>query len=52
MGLLSPLCCPYPLLVRQTSTLLSASFGFLLAMDTVAVRLTLALGGSVEDFHL
>jgi hypothetical protein len=30
----------------------AASFRFHLAMDTLAVRLTVPLAGSVEDFHL
>ena len=50
--LLTPLCCLYPLPVRQASVLLSASFRSHLAMDTLAVQLTLPLAGCVEDFHL
>ena len=42
----------YPLPVRQASTLLSASFRFHHAMDTLAVQLTLPLAGCVEDLHL
>jgi len=42
----------YPLPVRQTSALPSASFRFAVAHDTLAVRLTLPLVGRVEDFHL
>src|SRR5689334_25071922 len=52
MRLLTPLCCLYPLPVRQASVLLSASSGFHLAIDTLAVPLTLPLAGCVEDFHL
>ena len=52
MGLLTLLCCLYPLSVRQASVLLSASFRFHLTMDTLAVQLTLPLAGCVEDFHL
>lgn len=52
IGLLTLLCCLYPLPVRQASVLPSASFRFHLAMDTLAVRLTLPLAGCVEDFHL
>jgi len=51
-GLLTPLRRLYPLPVRQASALLTASFGFHLAMDTLAVQLTLPLAGCVEDFHL
>src|SRR6185312_5775112 len=50
--LLTPLCCLYPLPVRQASVLLSASFRSHLAMDTLAVQLALPLAGCVEDFHL
>src|SRR5215469_830114 len=50
--LLTPLCRLYPLPVRQASVLPSASSRFHLAMDTVAVQLTLPLAGCVEDFHL
>src|ERR1039457_4873613 len=42
----------YPLPVRQSSALPSASFRFAVARDTLAVRLTLPLVGRVEDFHL
>ena len=42
----------YTVPVRQTSALPAASFRFHLAMDTLAVRLTVPLAGSVEDFHL
>ncbi len=50
--LLTPLRRLYPLPVRQASVLPTASFGFRLATDTLAVRLTLPLAGRVEDFHL
>src|ERR1700687_5783818 len=43
---------PYPLPVRQASALLSASFRFAVARDTLAVPLTLPLVGRVKDFHL
>src|ERR1700752_4915940 len=52
IGRLPPLPRLYPLPVRQASVLPSASFRFHLAMDTVAVQLTLPLAGCVEDFHL
>src|SRR5215470_4317851 len=52
LGLLAPLLRLYPLPVRQASVLPSASFGFHLATDTLAVRLTLPLAGCVEDLHL
>ena len=42
----------YAISVRQASALPSASFRFHLAMDTLAVRLTVPPVGSVEDFHL
>ena len=42
----------YPLPVRQTSALPSASSRFPVAQNTLAVRLTLPLAGRVEDFHL
>ena len=37
--------------VRQASALPAASFRFHLAMDTLAVQLTVPLAGSVGDFH-
>ena len=49
---LTPLRRLYPLPVRQASALPSASSGFAVARDTLAVRLTLPLAGCVEDFHL
>ena len=52
LALLTPLLRLYPLPVRQASVLPSASSGFPLARDTLAVRLTLPLAGCVEDFHL
>jgi hypothetical protein len=52
IGLLTPLRRLYPLPVRRASALLTASFRFHLAMDTLAVQLTLPLAGCVEDFHL
>lgn len=42
----------YPLRVPRTSALPAASFRSHLAMDTLAVRLTLPLVGCVEDLHL
>src|SRR5215469_1908256 len=47
-----PTAPPHPLPVRQASALPSASVRFHLAMDTVAVWLTLPLAGCVEDFRL
>jgi len=41
----------YAVSVRQTSVLPAASFGFHLAMDTLAVRLTVPLAGPVLDFN-
>src|SRR5205807_4515787 len=52
IGLLTPLRRLYPLPIRQASVLPSASSGFRLAVDLLAVRLTLPLAGRVEDFHL
>src|SRR4030081_1914924 len=52
IGLLTRLRRLYPLPVRQASALPSASSGFAVARDTLAVRLTLPLAGCVEDFHL
>jgi hypothetical protein len=52
IGLLTPLPRLYPLPVRQASVLPTASSGFGLATDTLAVQLTLLLAGCVEDFHL
>jgi len=42
----------YAIPVRQASVLPAASFGFGLATDTLAVRLTVPAAGSVENFHL
>jgi hypothetical protein len=42
----------YAIPVRQASALPAASFGFGLATDTLAVRLTVPAAGPVEDFHL
>src|SRR5437762_609141 len=42
----------YPLPVRQASALPSASSGFAVARDTLAVRLALLLAECAEDFHL
>src|SRR6266496_2051161 len=50
--LLTPLRRLYPLPVRQASALPSASSGFAVTRDTLAVRLTLLLAECVEDFHL
>src|SRR5271155_5596267 len=52
IGLLTRSRRLYPLAVRQTSALPTASSGFHLAMDTLAVQLTLPLAGCVEDLHL
>jgi hypothetical protein len=41
----------YAVSVRQTSVLPAASFGFHLAMDTLAVQLTVPLAGPVLDFN-
>src|SRR5690606_38325106 len=50
--LLTPPRRLYPLRVPRTSALPAASFRSHLAMDTLAVRLTLPLVGHVENFHL
>ena len=42
----------YAIPVRQASALPAASFRFHLAVDTLAVRLTIPPVGFVEDFHL
>ncbi len=42
----------YAIPVRQASALPAASFRFHLAMDTLAVRLTVPPVGPVEDFNL
>ncbi|HWO36549.1 MAG TPA: hypothetical protein VNO32_47810, partial [Candidatus Acidoferrum sp.] len=52
IGLLTPLRPLYPLAVRQSSALPTASSGFHLTADTLAVQLTLPLAGCVEDLHL
>jgi hypothetical protein len=41
----------YAISVRRASALPAASFRFHLAMDTLAVRLTVPPVGSVGDFH-
>jgi len=41
-----------PVSIRQTSVLPADSSGFHLAMDTLAVRLTIPPAGFIEDFHL
>ncbi|MEK7757029.1 MAG: hypothetical protein AAB385_07440, partial [Planctomycetota bacterium] len=48
----SGMSASYAISVRQASVLPAASFGFHLAVDTLAVRLTLPLVRRVEDFHL
>ena len=50
IGRLTPRVRLYALPVRQSSALPAASFGFHLAMDTLAVRLAVPLTGSAEDF--
>src|SRR5436309_15418123 len=47
----SSLHASYAISVRQTSALPAASFRFHLAMDTLAVRLTIPPVGFVGDFH-
>src|SRR5436309_972345 len=47
----SNLHASYAISVRQTSALPAASFRFHLAMDTLAVRLTIPPVGFVGDFH-
>ena len=41
----------YAVSVRQANGLLAASFGSHLAVDTLAVRLTVPAAGPVGDFH-
>src|SRR5438876_4428246 len=50
--LLTPLRRLNPLPVRQASALPSASSGFAVTRDTLAVRLTLLLAECAEDFQL
>src|ERR1700704_3520420 len=52
LALSSSLHASYAISVRQASALPAASFRFHLAMDTLAVRLTIPPVGLVEDFHL
>jgi len=47
----SSLHASYAISVRQTSVLPAASFRFHLAMDTLAVQLTIPPVGFVGDFH-
>ena len=51
LALSSSLHASYAISVRQTSALPAASFRFHLAMDTLAVRLTIPPVGFVADFH-
>ena len=51
MAFLSTATAYYEVSVRQASALPAASFRFHLAMDTLAVRLTVPLTGPVVDFH-
>src|SRR5262245_33169514 len=48
----SSFAASYTVSIRQASVLPAASSGFHLAMDTLAVRLTIPPAGFVEDFHL
>ena len=45
-----PTRLPHVISVRQASALLTASFGFALVDDTLAVRLMLPLTGRIEDY--
>jgi hypothetical protein len=47
----SSLAASYAISVRQASGLPAASSGFHLAVDTLAVRLTIPPAGAVRDFH-
>src|SRR5437016_7042631 len=47
----SSLHASYAISVRRASALPAASFRFLLAMDTLAVRLMVPPVGSIGDFH-
>ena len=50
--LLIPTCvASYAIPVRRSSVLPAASFGFHLAVDTLAVRLAVPLTGPAEDFN-
>ena len=49
IGLLTPLRRLYPLAVRQSSALPTASSAFHLTVDTLAVQLTLPLAGCVVE---
>src|SRR5437660_5208595 len=51
IGLLIQLARLYAISVRRASALPAASFRFHLAMDTLAVRLTIPPVGFVADFH-
>src|SRR6266404_1639805 len=51
LALSSSLHASYAISVRRASVLPAASFRFHLAMDTLAVRLTVPPVGSVGDFH-
>ena len=51
IALSSAAAASYVLPVRRTSVLLTASFRFHLAMDTLAVRLALPLAGCALDFN-
>jgi hypothetical protein len=48
----SSFAASYAVSIRQASVLPAASSRFHLAMDTLAVRLTIPPAGFVEDFHL
>ncbi|ACV68173.1 hypothetical protein Dret_0882 [Desulfohalobium retbaense DSM 5692] len=52
MDSLPGMAASYAIPVRQASVLPAASFRSHLAVDTLAVRLTVPLVGPVEDFHL
>src|SRR5438445_12747050 len=51
LALSSSLHASYAISVRRASVLPAASFRFHLAMDTLAVRLTIPPVGFVGDFH-
>lgn len=51
LAFLSGISASYPLPVRQTSVLLTASFRFRFTSDTLAVRLTLPFDGRVRFFQ-
>jgi len=52
MDSLSFMTASYTVSIRQASDLLSASFRFPVARNTLAAQLMVPLTGPIEDFHL